>query len=158
LRKCGGALRLRAGKRSTTCWRRRRAVRVARTDIRAWIEAYGRAWRERDPDAVVAIFTEDAIYRSSPFREPHVGSDGIRAYWERVTSGQESLDLSFGTPLVQENRAAVEWWAIVEQAGEETTFPGILMLSFAPDGRCEELRECWHERAGRIERHDGWGV
>jgi ketosteroid isomerase-like protein len=127
-------------------------------DIRTWIEAYGRAWRERDADAVVAIFTEDAVYRSSPFREPHVGSGGIRAYWERVTSAQENLDLRFGTPVMAGNRAAVEWWAVIEEHGEETTYPGILMLRFAPDGRCEELRECWHERAGRIDPHDGWGV
>jgi hypothetical protein len=133
-------------------------VRVARTDVPAWIEAYGRAWRERDPDAVVGIFTEDAIYRSSPFREPHIGSNGIRAYWEHVTSDQESLDLRFGAPIVEENRAAVEWWAIVEEGGEETTFPGILVLTFASDGRCKELRECWHEHNGRIEPHDDWGV
>lgn len=127
-------------------------------DVEAWIEAYGRAWRERDADAVVAIFTEDAVYRSSPFREPHVGSDGIRAYWERVTAKQEKLDLRFGTPVVEVNRAAVEWWAAVEEDGAETTFPGILMLRFAPDGRCAELRECWHERAGRLEPHEGWGL
>jgi uncharacterized protein (TIGR02246 family) len=127
-------------------------------DVSAWIEAYARAWHERDADAVVTIFTEDAVYRSSPFREPHVGSDGIRAYWERVTSGQQGLDLRFGAPVVEGNRAAVEWWAIVEEQGEATTYPGILMLSFAPDGRCEELRECWHQREGRIQPHDGWGV
>jgi SnoaL-like domain len=135
-----------------------RAVRVPLTDIEAWIEAYGRAWRERDPDAVVAIFTEDAVYRSSPFREPHIGSDGIRAYWRDVTSDQESLDLRFGAGVVENNRAAVEWWAIVREDEKETTYPGILMLRFAPDGRCEELRECWHERDGHIEPHNGWGV
>ena len=127
-------------------------------NIEAWIEAYGRAWRKRDPEAVVAIFTAEAIYRSSPFREPHVGSDGIRAYWEHVTSAQESLDLRFGTPIVESNRAAVEWWAVVTEDGEKTTYPGILLLRFAPDGRCEELRECWHERDGRIEPHEGWGL
>ena len=127
-------------------------------EVSAWIEAYVRAWRERNADAVVAIFTEDAVYRSSPFREPHVGSDGIRAYWERVTSGQQGFDLRFGAPVVEGNRAAVEWWAIVEEQGEATTYPGILMLRFADDGRCEELRECWHQGEGRIYPHEGWGI
>jgi ketosteroid isomerase-like protein len=127
-------------------------------DIADWIDAYARAWRDCDPDAVVAIFTEDAIYRSSPFREPHLGSDGIHAYWESVTASQTNLDLRFGTPVVQGNSAAVEWWAIVEEGEDSTTFPGILMLRFGPDGRCQELRECWHARAGRTEPHDGWGA
>jgi ketosteroid isomerase-like protein len=30
-----------------------------------WVEAYGRAWREKDADAVVELFTEDAEYRSA---------------------------------------------------------------------------------------------
>lgn len=127
-------------------------------DVQAWIAAYGRAWHNGDADAVVAIFSEDAVYRSSPFREPHAGSDGIRAYWESVTSAQEGLELRFGTPVVEGDRAAVEWWAIVTEDGKETTYPGILMLRFAPDGRCAELRECWHGQPGRVEPHDGWGA
>ena len=126
-------------------------------DVERWIEAYGRAWRERDAGEVVAIFTEDAVYRSSPFREPHVGAEGIRAYWTRATGAQANLDLRFGRPVVEGDRAAVEWWAAVEEDGVETTFPGILMLRFAPDGRCVELRECWHEQPGRHEPHEGWG-
>jgi ketosteroid isomerase-like protein len=31
--------------------------------VEEWVEAYGRAWREKDADAVVGLFTEDAEYR-----------------------------------------------------------------------------------------------
>jgi hypothetical protein len=41
--------------------------------------------------------------------------------------------------------------------GEEITIPGCLLLRFAPDGRCEELREYWHVEPGRYEPPDGWG-
>ena len=50
--------------------------------VDAWLERYRIAWEEGDADAAAALFTEDAVYRSSPFREPQVGQDGIRAYWE----------------------------------------------------------------------------
>ena len=122
-----------------------------------WIAEYGRAWRERDADEVVHLFTEDAVYRSSPFREPHVGWDGVRAYWKQATATQDEIDLRFGVPVAAGNRAAVEWWAAMKDEGEEITLPGILILRFAPDGRCEELRECWHEEAGRREPPSGWG-
>ena len=62
-----------------------------------------------------------------------------------------------GEPIVSGNRAAVEWWGIMRDEGEEITLPGILMLRFAPDGRCEELRECWHVESGRIDPPAGWG-
>ena len=61
-----------------------------------WIAAYGQAWAGRDPAAVVALFTEDAVYRSSPFRSLTSAPTGIRDYWTRATSTQEELDLRFG--------------------------------------------------------------
>jgi hypothetical protein len=43
-----------------------------------WLERYRTAWEQADPDAAAALFTEDAVHRSSPFREPHLGQDGVR--------------------------------------------------------------------------------
>jgi limonene-1,2-epoxide hydrolase len=126
-------------------------------EVARWIEAYGRAWREKDAGGVVRLFTEDAVYRSSPFREPNVGHEGIRAYWKRATASQEEVDLHFGEPVAEGNRVAVEWWGIMRDGGEEITLPGILMLRLAPDGRCVELRECWHVEGGRIDPPAGWG-
>jgi uncharacterized protein (TIGR02246 family) len=122
-----------------------------------WLEEYGRAWRERDADHVVELFTDDAVYRSHPLREPHVGREAIREYWRGATDGQEELDLRFGTPVAAGDRVAVEWWAQMRSDGEERTLPGILYLRFAPDGRCVELREAWHWEPGRTPPYDGWG-
>ncbi|HEU4449172.1 MAG TPA: nuclear transport factor 2 family protein [Gaiellaceae bacterium] len=126
--------------------------------VAEWVEAYARAWREKDADAVVRLFTEDAEYRSSPFREPGVGSDGIRAYWERATSTQEDVDVRTGAPLLDGDRVAVEWWTTMRDGGEWFTLPGCLLLRFAPDGRCRALREYWHLEPGRHEPHPGWGA
>jgi ketosteroid isomerase-like protein len=124
----------------------------------AWIESYGRAWREKDADAAANLFTDDAVYRSHPFREPHVGAAAIHDYWERATRSQEELELQFGAPVVAGDRAAVEWWAQMRSEGEDVTMPGILYLRFAGDGRCEELREVWQVEAGRHPPHAGWGL
>ena len=126
--------------------------------VTQWIEAYGRAWRERDPDAAAALFTADAVYRAHPLREPHRGQAAIREYWSGATGRQAEIDLRFGTPIVAGERAAVEWWAQMLSDGEEVTLPGILYLRFAPDGRCEELREAWHAQEGRTAPPDGWGL
>jgi SnoaL-like domain len=122
-----------------------------------WIAAYGKAWVERDAEAVVGLFTEEAVYASHPFRTPHVGSEEIRAYWTRATSTQEDLELRFGEPVVHGSKAIVEWWAIMRDEGAWITLPGCLLLRFAPDGRCEELREYWHVEDGRHDPPPGWG-
>ncbi|MGH2763358.1 MAG: nuclear transport factor 2 family protein [Thermoleophilaceae bacterium] len=126
-------------------------------DIRQWIDDYADAWRSGDAEAVGALFTEGAIYRSSPFRPPATGRAGIRDYWTSATSTQEGLDLRFGEPVVAGNRVAVEWWAAMRDSGEEVTLPGCLLLRFRTDGRCEELREYWHLENGRIQPPEGWG-
>ena len=124
---------------------------------RVWIEDYGDAWRRRDTAAVAELFTEDAVYRSSPFRPPATGREAIRAYWDEATSTQEDLNLRFGEPIVNGNRVAVEWWAVMRDEGREVTLPGALLLRFASGGRCAELREYWHVDEGRVDPPDGWG-
>ena len=58
---------------------------------------------------------------------------------------------------VSGEKVAVEWWTTMWAEGEEITIPGCLLLRFAPDGRCEELREYWHVEPGGHEPPDGWG-
>lgn len=108
-------------------------------------------------EAAVALFTEDAAYRSSPFREPSVGHEGIRAYWAGATGAQADVRVRLGEPLEDDDRVAVEWWTTMRDDGEAITLPGCLVLRFAADGRCEELREYWHVEPGTVDPPDGWG-
>jgi uncharacterized protein (TIGR02246 family) len=127
-------------------------------EIQAWLERYRRAWEDADADAAAALFTEDAVYRSSPFREPRVGQKSIREYWRNATGTQSGTRVRIGRPVVEGDRVAVEWWATYTDADEgEGTLPGILMLRFARDGRCAELRETWNWEAGIRHPHPGWG-
>jgi SnoaL-like domain len=122
-----------------------------------WIEGYRRAWVERDPQAAAALFTEDASYRSSPFVEPNLGQEGVVAYWTGATSTQADVEVEMGEPLVDGNHAAVEWWTRMRADGDEITLVGCLLLRFAADGRCEDLREYWNYESGRLPPHEGWG-
>jgi SnoaL-like domain len=126
-------------------------------DLADWIEGYRRAWVERDPQAAAALFTEDASYRSSPFVEPNLGPEGVVAYWSGATSTQADVEVEMGEPLVVGDHAAVEWWTRMRADGDEITLVGCLLLRFAPDGRCEDLREYWNYESGRRPPHEGWG-
>lgn len=125
--------------------------------IDEWIERYGRAWETADEGLVVSLFTEDASYRSSPFREPYRGHKEIRAYWQRGAGGQHDTRVAMGRPLIDRDRVAVEWWTTMIDEGEEVTLPGCLLLEMADDGRCRDLREYWNLEAGRRQPFAGWG-
>jgi len=123
----------------------------------AWDSAYADAGIRADDPAVTELFTEDAVYSEHPTREPHVGREPIGAYWRWAIGTQADLDLAFGDPVVDGDRAAVEWWAMMIDRGEPRTLPGILMLRFDDQGRCRELREAWFWLEGRHPPPAGWG-
>lgn len=127
-------------------------------EVADWIERYRRAWETADDELVLSLFTEDASYRSSPFRDPYVGHDEIRAYWRRGAGNQRETRVHMGRPFVDGDRVAVEWWTTMIDDGEEVTLPGCLILRLEADGRCSDLREYWLLEHGRREPFSGWGT
>jgi hypothetical protein len=115
-----------------------------------WIERYRRAWETVDADEIVDLFTPYASYRSSVFREPYLGSDAIRRYWQRGAGSQRDVVVRMGRPVITAARVAVEWWTTMTDPEEgEITLPGCLLLHFAQDGRCQDLWEYWQVQPGR---------
>lgn len=126
-------------------------------DLPDWIRGYATAWETADEELLLSLFTEEATYRSSPFREPHHGHDEIRAYWRRAAGGQRETRVRMGAPFIGGERVAVEWWTTMVEDGERLTLAGCLLLRFAHDGRCAELREYWNLESGHREPFPGWG-
>ncbi len=122
-----------------------------------WVEAYRVAWETRDPRAAAALFSEESSYRSNIFEEPHVGRDGVAAYWSSVTEAQSNVTVRMGRPFTDGFRVAVEFWTNMNVADDPVTLPGCLLLEFDDDGLCRRLREYWHYVEGRFEPPSGWG-
>lgn len=120
------------------------------SDLETWLRAYGRAWEERDPEAAVRLFTEDATYAESPFDPPAKGSEGIRAYWADNTSIQEDVRFGHEVLALERDRAVVRWRAELRRlpSGTRSRLDGVFLLTFAPEGRCAGLLEWWHRRDG----------
>jgi ketosteroid isomerase-like protein len=127
---------------------------------RRWANAWEAAWRQHDADAVGRLYSPDAVFRSSPFREPHAGSDGAREYAAWAFDSEASAEVTFGEPVVvSDDRAAVEYWAVStdKESGAVVTISGVSLLRFRDNGLVAEQRDYWMTESGRYDPHTNWG-
>ncbi len=104
-------------------------------EVRAWVGAYERAWRDSDAGAVPRLFTADAHCLDSPYEEPRVGHDAIAAEWvdpRPFTMRVESV-------LVDGSRAVVR--VRVDYLEPDQQYADLWELDFAADGRVERFVE-----------------
>lgn len=130
---------------------------MSKDTVREWADAYKTAWETADSDAAAALFTEDGTYRANIYEDPYRGRSGVAAYWTDVTSSQSDVTVKMGQPLVDGNRAVVEFWTKMRVGGEPVTLAGALLLEFADDGLCKSLHEYWNFQEGEVDPPQGWG-
>ena len=65
---------------------------------------------------------------------------------------QGRVECRFGVPIVDGERAAVDWYAVLTLPdGAVQTLAGTSLLRFGEDGRVLEQRDAWNERPTRYE-------
>ena len=125
---------------------------------RAWVGAWQRAWPEKDPETLAAVYAEDAVFRSQPFRELHLGREGVLEYARWAFAEQGAFGgCWFGESVAAGNRATVEYWAILVEGGRPVTIAGVALLRFDGDGRVVRQRDYWSLEPGSREPPEGWG-
>ncbi len=115
-----------------------------------WVSKYTLAWQKRDAKAAASLFTEDALYRSHPFRPAVNGRGRVLEYTLGAFDLDEVYEVRFGRPVVEGVRVAVEYWGVMREDGKDVTIAGCVMLRFARNGLCNELRDYWILKEERI--------
>jgi ketosteroid isomerase-like protein len=119
-----------------------------------WAQVWADAWVAADVDAVSALYADDAVFYSAPFRDRQAPRD----YVEWAFSDQADAECRFGEPLVEGDRAAVDWWAVTTSTdGSVESIAGTSLLRFDVDGLVVEQRDVWTTEPGRRELPN-WAV
>ena len=67
-----------------------------------------------------------------------------RTYVEWAFGEQASAECRFGEPIVEGDRAAVDWWAAITAPDDSVeSIAGTSMLRFDADGLVVEQRDVW---------------
>ena len=117
--------------------------------MREIVDTYLRAWMDQDPDLIVTIFTDDAIYHERVLGEPIRTSAGIRDYWQtKVVEQQANIQAELLNLYLAENAdtitAIAEWEAQFDDLvkGIRKRMREVAILEFDGD-RIARLREYW---------------
>ena len=121
-------------------------------DVQDWLDEYGRAWVDGDPDRAAALFSDTATYRETPFDDPMRGRHAIWEYW-RKNAGDAQEDVEFASQVwVVTNDTAIAGWQARfarKASGARVELDGTFRLVFSGEPgvfRCMVLEEWWHRR------------
>ena len=125
---------------------------ITEQDVQNWLDEYGRAWVNGDPDRVVALFSTAATYRETPFDEPMSGRHAIREYWQKgAADSQEDVEFASQVWAITDDTAIAGWQArfSTKASGARFELDGTFRLVFSGEQgalQCTMLEEWWHSR------------
>ena len=112
----------------------------ARAAAEHWRDVWARCWREHDADSILALYAPSATQQSHPFRDTVAPAD----YIVPTLEAEESAECRFGEPIVDGDRAAVEWSAETKlKVGGTENLACVSLLRFDEDGLVVEQRDFW---------------
>lgn len=112
-------------------------------DVTRWLDAYMDAWRSYDPEAIGALFRDDATYRYHPWAAPVVGRDAIVAGWLANRDEPGTWSAEYHPWAVEGDRAVATGVSRYDNADGKQTYHNVFLIRFDPDGRCAEFSEVY---------------
>jgi uncharacterized protein (TIGR02246 family) len=109
-----------------------------------WAAAYARACETNNPSAAAALFTEDAVYYTTPFEKPWEGRDEIVSNWSETIDVLQGFECRCDPIAVTGDTGVARWWAIYPSTGVE--FSSVFVITFSKEGRAAEFREWYMSR------------
>lgn len=125
---------------------------MERMDTRAaaqrFADTWQHGWRHHDAAAITALYRDDAVHTSMPFRPPHHGAAAIADYIAWSFAGESDPEVTFSAPLVDGDQAAIEFRVRAYDHGRPVTLAGCVFAQFDPDGLAVRTRDYWHTTDG----------
>ncbi|MBI1281676.1 MAG: DUF4440 domain-containing protein [Anaerolineaceae bacterium] len=114
--------------------------------VALWLSNYVEAWKSYDPEAIRALFSEDARYYYSPYSDPLEGREAIVADWldnpdkPGTFQAEYKLLATNGNLVVANGRTTY-----FENDGKtfQREFDNIFVLEFDETGKCSLFKE-WY--------------
>lgn len=108
-----------------------------------WVAQYVAAWKSNDPEQIGALFTDEAVYLTSPDSDARRGREAIVAGW--LEDLDEPGTWTFDWNVIHED----DGFAVVQGRTEypaERDYINLWIVRLADDGRATEFTEWYMPR------------
>ena len=120
---------------------------LTRDAVTAWLRAYVQAWETYDPEAIGALFAEDATYAYHPFEEPVRGRLAIVASWLEAKDAPGTYEGSYEPVAIDGDLAVANgrsrYFKDASKSDLVREYDNVFLIRFDDDGRCRSIRE-WY--------------
>ncbi len=116
--------------------------------LQQWLDAYKEAWENRDVDAAVNLFADNATYQETPYDSLLKGRRDIQDYWARVPKEQDQVRFTYEALYAGPDQGIARWWGSFNRipSGSHVELDGVLIVKLDAQGKCSYFREWWHRR------------
>ena len=118
-------------------------------EVRKVVDAYVDSYRRNDKQACIELFAADAVWHDPVGEPPHVGHEGVGAFWDQARALAKSIELVPSDVIVCANQAAMVFEIQVTLDTPEGE-PEAMMIMDAVEvfvlddnGKISELRAYW---------------
>lgn len=113
-------------------------------DAERWLDGYRRAWASNDAAHIRALFTEDAEYRTDPWRPPLRGADAIVEGWLKHRDEPGTWTYEGRVTAVDDRLVFIEGKTAYSSG---TRYSNLWVVRLADDGRASSFTEWWMDQA-----------
>jgi ketosteroid isomerase-like protein len=106
-----------------------------------WVASYEQAWASNDAGEIGALFTDDALYFTAPFRDPWQGRQEIVDGW--LDGKDEPGTWTFAWQVLLDTPELGIVTGTTAYSDPLQTYNNLWLIRLAADGRCREFTEWW---------------
>ena len=118
-------------------------------DAQDILATYKRGWEKRDPDTIMALFSDHALFRADPFVDDLQGVNAIRVYWNEFCASSANVEFDAERTWAAGSTVLASWHGAYTRrsTSERVRVRGFLTMELAEDRLIQRYRQWSIERS-----------
>ena len=122
---------------------------IAPETVRKVVDSYVAASNANDKAAVLALFAPDAIWHDPVGQPPHVGHDGIGAFFDQARSLADRIEMRVNDVIVCGNEAVMVFEIHAHMGGGGMVMDAVETFECNDEGLITGMKAYWDMARGR---------